>query len=64
MSKVFVSTDIGNSVMQAGRMVKSGDLLTVYDGEELVGMFRSEAVKMAYKSEPKPGCGMAGVQET
>lgn len=54
MSRVIVITNTGNTCnLNADTITVHGDKVYVYNGEELVGVFLEELIKMAYKTESK-----------
>lgn len=56
MHRVIIATNTGNTCnLNADTITLHGDKLYVYSGEELVGVFLEETIKMAYKTESKAG---------
>ena len=54
MTRVIVMTNNGNTCnLNADTISLHGDRLYVYNGEDLVGVFLEELIKMAYKTESK-----------
>lgn len=53
MNKFFIKTLDVTSVIYGERMFIDGDTLFVYDGENLKGMYKVEAVILAYSTEGK-----------
>jgi hypothetical protein len=50
-SRFFIKTTDSTSIINGDYMTVHGDYLFVYAGEELVGMFRSDAIIDAHKTE-------------
>lgn len=51
--KYYIATTQCTAVISGATWFVDGDVLYVYDGEELAGMFRLEEIHIAYRSPEK-----------
>lgn len=53
MKRVIVKTEAGMHILIADTMTLHGDMLYIYNGDVLIGMFREVDVRAAYMTEQK-----------
>lgn len=51
MNRVVIVFNEGYANLEANRLWESGDYIKAYNDDKLVGIFRIDEIKMAYKSE-------------
>ena len=53
MNKFYIKTQDSTAVISGDYMTIHGDYLYVYKGDDLYGMFKSDAVVSAYRTDGK-----------
>jgi hypothetical protein len=53
MYRFFIQTQNATSIITGEKMFVDGDYLFVYSGEDLIGMFKADAVIDAHRTEGK-----------
>ena len=53
MNTFYIRTDQNTAIIKGDYMTEHGDMLYVYKGDELVGMFKVTAIIDAHKTEGK-----------
>lgn len=53
LNTFYIRTDQSVAILKGDYMTEHGDMLLVYKGDELVGMFKTSAIIDAHKTEGK-----------